>query len=530
MLSVIPMVNDYKLDEKQVSFDNFRLDYEPKFKEAIIQFENELKQKLNVNENSKFYLFKFIKDSKLKRQQYKIEVTTSNTTIYAKTKEGFYYATRTLIQLLSLKTAGKIDNLTLNCLTINDSPRFLFRSFMVDEVRHFFGKDEIKRIIDLMADLKFNYFHWHLSDDQGFRINFKEFDKLKSVASTRKRTKINSLTNDDYDEHEYSYCYEIEDIKEIIQYAKDRYIEIIPEIDMPGHTTALVAAYNELHCLHKQIDVETKFGVFSEIVCPSKDSTYEFLKKLLKALCDLFKDSKYIHIGGDEVDTANWKQCPDCNKKIQKLHLDDAKQLQQYFMKEMVSYVQSLNKKVICWHDGVYDSSDKNVIMQYWTWQLEKDKIEYMNNGRTTIYSPCSQFYFNDPYAELPLKTTYTKKISFEGLTRTGLSNILGVEGCIWTEWIDSNELLETLILPRLEALAEKAWTKQKNINLKDFLKRLDNHYLTLDYLNMAYTPTKIALSSNKKKRELISKAFRDNDKKVEFKLYLKAKRKLLKK
>ena len=190
MLSVIPMVNDYKLDEKQASFDNFKLDYEPKFKEAIIQFENELKQKLNVNENSKCYLFKFIKDSKLKRQQYKIEVTTSNTTIYAKTKEGFYYATRTLIQLLSLKTAGKIDNLTLNCLTINDSPRFLFRSFMVDEVRHFFGKDEIKRIIDLMADLKFNYYHWHLSDDQGFRINFKEFDNLNQWLVLEKELKL----------------------------------------------------------------------------------------------------------------------------------------------------------------------------------------------------------------------------------------------------------------------------------------------------------------------------------------------------
>ena len=520
------MVNDIKMENQQTTFSNYTFEYDTNIMQAVQQFQAELKEKLNVNQRAFCYVFQFILETKFAKQQYKIEITKECCKVYAKSKVGFYYATRTLAQLLNVKIGEKVDTLTLPCMTINDRPRFKFRSFMIDEVRHFFGKEEIKKIIDLMADLKFNYFHWHLSDDQGFRINFKEFDRLQPIAAKRARTKINAITGNDYEEKEYHYWYEESDIKEIIAYAKAKYIEIIPEIDMPGHTTALVAAYNELHCLHHPVEVETGFGVFSEIVCPSKSTTYDFFKKLLKALCRLFKSSHYIHIGGDEVDAKTWAQCPDCQKKMQDLHLHEAKELQQYFMQEMVAYVQSLNKKVICWHDGIYASSHPEVIMQYWTWQMDQPKIQLINQGRSTIYSPCSQFYFNDPYAELPLKTTYCKKIRFEGLNRTGLSHIIGIEGCIWTEWIDSCELLETLILPRLEALAEKGWTKQKNLNFKDFLNRLERHYPVLENMHFSYTPTKIALSANKKNREKISKAFRDNDKKVEFKRYLRWKKK----
>lgn len=526
MLPLIPFPNDIKQLDNTVCFSNYKIEADEKFKKSLFKFENELNEKLNKNENDTCYTFKFVQNPKLNKEHYVVNFNENECVVFAKSQVGCFYATRTLAQLLKLNTANKLDSLCAPSVFIEDRPRFKHRSFMVDEVRHFFGIDEIKKIIDLMSDLKFNYFHWHLSDDQGFRINFKEFKALKDIASKRSKTKINSIEGEDYDNTPYEYCYEVKQIKEIIKYAKERFIEIIPEIDIPGHTTAIVAAYPELHCFNRQNEVGTGFGVFYDIMCPGKEQTYIFCKKLLKELCLLFKDSKYIHIGGDEVNPKNWNECPDCTKKAKELNLDNNLLLQAHFMNEMTSYLHSLNKKVITWHDGVYANTDPKTIMQYWTWEMHKPSIEQINNGRTTIYSPCSQFYFNDPYAELPLKTTYCKKITLDGLTRKGLSNIFAIEGCIWTEWVDSNELLEVLIIPRVQALAEKAWTKNKNLNFKDFLNRLEAHHEYLDYKNFAYASNKLALAQGKKYREKVAKSFRGNDKKVEFKLYLKQKNK----
>lgn len=528
MLNVIPMVNSYNIEETIISFANFEIIVDQKYQKDINQFVSELTKKLNVKEEDINYKFIFLKNTKLKNEEYSIDVDLEKTIIYSKNGKGFYYATRTLAQLLQLNSEGKVNSLKMNKLFIKDKPRFSYRSFMVDVCRHFFDVKEIKKIIKLMSDLKFNYFHWHLSDDQGFRINFKEFPELKKIGSKRYKTKINGLEGDDYDFNVYEYCYSIEEIKDVIEYAKIHHIEIVPEIDMPGHTTAIVASYPNLHCLKKQVEVETKFGVFKDILCPGKEETYEFCEKLLKSLCKLFKDSKYIHIGGDEVDSTNWKMCPDCQKKMQEEGFNDFKQLQTYFTNRVIKTLYSMNKEVISWHDGLENDSDPNLIEQYWTWETNQKAIQYLNQGRKGIYSPCSQFYFNDPYAELPLKNTYWKKVDLEGLDRKGRKNIFGVEGCIWSEWIPTNEVLETLINPRIEALAEVAWTNRKNMNFKDFLNRFESFTKTLDYYNIAFVSQKIALAKGKAYREKIAKKFRSNDKLVEYNLYLKEKNKFL--
>ena len=529
MLPIIPFPNQIEIQQRTVEFFNYRISVDSKFSQATEQFQKDLQQKLISDSTKKAYLFNFKYSKKLKKEQYQLDIQDDECNIYSKTKIGFYYACKTLSQLLYLNTNGSVYHLKMPCLSMNDQPRFSFRSCMIDECRHFFGKEEIKKIIDLLSDLKFNYFHWHLSDDQGFRIHFKEFEELKLISSKRSKTKINNTEDDAYDETLYAYCYELDDIKEVIEYAKQRFIEIIPEIDMPGHTTAIVAAHPELHCFNKKVEVETNFGVFYDILCPGKEQSYVFAKKLLKALCDLFKDSRYIHIGGDEVDPKNWNQCPDCQKKMNELETTDPALLQNHFMNEMITYLQSLGKKVICWHDGVEINTNQDVIMQYWTWKMDEKRIDFANQGRKTIYSPCSQFYFNDPYAELPLKNTYCKKITLEHLSRKGLSSFIGIEGCIWTEWIDNNELLEVLLIPRLQALAEKAWTKNKSLNFKDFLDRLEAHHAYLDYKNFSYASTKLALAKGKQYRQKIALSFRGNDKKVEYKLYLKQKKKSLK-
>ena len=218
----------------------------------------------------------------------------------------------------------------------------------------------------------------------------------------------------------------------------------------------------------------------------------------------------------------------DCQKKMQEEGFNDFKQLQTYFTNRVIKTLYSMNKEVISWHDGLENDSDPNLIEQYWTWETNQKAIQYLNQGRKGIYSPCSQFYFNDPYAELPLKNTYWKKVDLEGLDRKGRKNIFGVEGCIWSEWIPTNEVLETLINPRIEALAEVAWTNRKNMNFKDFLNRFESFTKTLDYYNIAYVSQKIALAKGKAYREKIAKKFRSNDKLVEYNLYLKEKNKFL--
>lgn len=526
MLPIIPMVNQYQMLDEKISFSNYRIIIDKKYEKDIRLFQKELLNRLEINEKENPFTFSFEKNSKLKKEEYRIQTSNQEMRILAKDGRGFFYATRTLSQYFNLFQPNKVDRITFQSILIEDKPRFSHRSFMIDVCRHFFDVQEIKKILKLMANLKFNYFHWHLSDDQGFRIDFPEFPQLKKIASCREKTKINGLQGDDYENLPYAYCYSIKEIQDIIDYAKQLHIEIIPEIDIPGHTTALVSAYPELHCLHKQVPVETNFGVFKEIICPSKENTYIFLEKFLHAFVNLFSESKYIHIGGDEVNTENWKQCPDCQKKIKELGLDDEHMLQTYFTNRVCSYLKSLGKTVISWHDGIQKETDAQIIEQYWTWEMDKKAIVYINEGRKTIYSPCSQFYFNDPYAELPLKTTYWKKVDLEGLTKEGRKNIFGVEGCIWSEWIPDAKVLETLINPRLEALAEVAWTKRKNMNFKSFLQRMKTFTSLLDSLQIAYVSEKIALAKGKKYREKIAQKFRTNDKLVEYKIYLKQQRK----
>ena len=403
---------------------------------------------------------------------------------------------------------------------IEDAPRFEHRSFMLDESRHFFGLEEVKKYICLLADLKINYFHWHLSDDQGFRINFETFPNLKEIAAKRNKTKINSQNNDDWEYKEYHHYYNYHEIKEIIRFAKDHFVEIIPEIDVPGHTSAIVAAYPYLHCNQTQHEVRGDFGVFKEIMCPGKETTYDFTKKLFDELCLLFKNSKYIHIGGDEVNHENYEKCPDCQRKMKELGIDSTTLLQSHFSNEIATYImEKHNKKVIMWHDGIQPNIDSRVILQYWDYKMDEEKINYINQGRKAIYSPCSQFYFNDPYGELPLSTTYNRGIHLTTLNRKAYKNIKGMECCIWSEWIDNCDMLEFNTNPRLFAFSEAAWTNTVNHDFSNFIERIENQQSFYKYYNLTYAPKNIYLARGAKYRSNISKLYRGTQKEIELQM-----------
>lgn len=523
-MNIIPLPNFYKKEKGKISFSNYRIIIQPKYQNSVIQFNHELEEKLNVDDSFPLYTFEFEINNELKSQEYRITMQKEITLVEGKDEYAFYLATRSLAMLLNLHSISSTNKIESDIFYIDDNPRFLMRSFMIDEVRHFFGKEKMFQLIDLLSLLKFNYLHWHLSDDQGFRINFKTFPNLEKVASKRNNTKIESQDNDAYDNHPYEHCYSYEDVKEIINYAKKHYIEIIPEIDVPGHTSAIVAAYKELHCFNKENDVPGYFGVFKEIICPGKESTYTFFKKLFDELLLLFKDSKYIHIGGDEVTHTNWEICPDCKAMMKKLNLTSTNQLQTHFTNEIAKYILDKGRKVIVWNDGIFDNVDNRVIMQYWDWKMDKPRIEYINNGRKTIYSPCSQVYFNDPYAELPLIKTYNRGIHLEGLNKSALKNIIAIEGCIWTEWIDNGNMLDFMLNPRLEALSEACWTYSTNHNFTSFKKRMEKFYRILDSMKIDYCSLKTACPTSKKYKDEISKRYRKDEKYVEYQLDKKSK------
>ena len=520
MVNLIPMPNLIERLRGKVCFSNYQIIVENKYEKAVLLFNKELEDRLLINEDEFCYSFEFIFNKQLEEEQYIIHMDKTLTHIEAGSEKAIFYATRTLSQLFNLKKQRKVKKLTSEAYYIEDKPRFSYRSFMLDEVRHFFGTEQVKKYICMLSDLKINTFHWHLSDDQGFRIDFATFPKLKEIASKRSKTKINAVDNDDWDYNEYSHCYAYHEIKDIIRFAKQRYVEIIPEIDLPGHTSAIVSAYPFLHCFDEQHEVRGDYGVFKEIMCCGKESTYEFTKKLMSELAILFKDSKYIHIGGDEVNHENYEKCSDCQAKMKELNLSSTKQLQAHFSNEIAKHIlNTTNKKVIMWHDGVYEDSDPRIIMQYWDYKMDEERIKFINEGRKTIYSPCSQFYFNDPYGELPLSTTYKRGIHLTGLSRKAYKNILGMESCIWTEWIDNTKMLEFNTTPRLFAFSEACWTNATNKDFTSLIERMEKAKDFYEFYNLTKASKKIYLAHGNEYRANISKIYRGTEKEIELKM-----------
>lgn len=511
MKQIIPYPNYIEEKNSIITVKKFKLIAIEGLGEALWKFQSEFSEYISDEADYKINLSL---DNKLGLEEYNLEINDEAISITSSTSKGAFYALTTLKQLITISE----DNIVIDKVIIKDKPKLCFRSFSLDESRHFFGKEEVKRILDVLSQLKFNYFHWHLSDDQGFRINLKKFPNLQKIGSKRKGTKINNEFESDYDDTEYQRWYEEEDILEIIEYAKKRYISIIPEIDLPGHTGSIVASYPHLHCFNKQIEVFDKIAGFKDIICVGKDSTYEFIEELLDDVLRIFKDSEYFHLGGDEVIPTNWETCPDCQLLVQKLGLTETSQLQEYFTNRILDEcLLKSGKKIIMWHDGIKANTNPSVILQYWTWRMDKDAIDIINGGRPSIYSPCCQAYFDAPYAELPLKDTYGRKIKLDGLTKSGHDSIFGYECCVWTEFIRENNLLEFMIFPRIHAMSEASWTMDSKLDYDSFLERLDSYYHWLDKNGYKYASKSIVDISDP--NEEISKEFRNVTRYVEYDL-----------
>lgn len=384
-------------------------------------------------------------DASLAPEAYHISIQPNSITLAAAAKAGTYYGLQTLCRLLQ-EGQGKLP-----CGELSDAPRYEHRGLSFDVVRHFFGADEVKKILAQCAKLKINRFHWHLSDDQGFRIESKRYPLLNGQQQNR------------------GY-YTQEEIRDIVCFAAEHQIEIIPEIDLPGHTRAIIAAYPQYSCTEEPTVPAAKGGIYREILCAGKEEVYEFLFDLLDEVSELFP-GPYFHIGGDEAPKKNWKACPHCQAKIKAEGLKDEEELQAHFTKRLIDFLKTKGKTVIAWNEAAASGTlDDSAIVQYWMDMGRGYCAEEAKKGRKFIYSKFTSFYLDYPHNMVSLKAMYeSEPITLRGDVLPE-EQVLGLEAALWTERYSTNEQIERKLFPRLLALAENAWTNQKDYH--DFVKR----------------------------------------------------------
>jgi len=420
--------------------------------------------------------------------------------IQANDAHGIFYGIQSLLQLLPPappETTARPDHLNFPAISIQDKPRFAYRGMHLDVARHFFPVEFIKQYIDLLSLYKFNYFHWHLTEDQGWRIEIKAFPKLTEVGSVRKETLVGKGNNPErlYDGQAYGGFYTQEEVREVVAYAQSKFITIIPEIEMPGHAMAALAAYPQLGCTRGPYEVATRWGVFEDVYCTT-DEVFQFQELVLSEVIELFP-GPYIHIGGDEVPKIRWKVCPHCQKRIKSEGLKDEHELQSYFIRRVSAFLASKGKKLIGWDEILEGGLAKDATVM--SWRGMSGGIEAARMGHDVIMTPGSHCYFDhyqhDPATE-PLAigglTTLSKVYSFEPvpeeLNQQEAKHILGAQANVWTEYLPTPAHVTYMILPRMAAIAEVLWTPAEKKDWTGFYDRLPWHFQYYDSRGLNYS------------------------------------------
>ncbi len=458
---------------------------------------------ISASAKGKSIVFLANKTKKCGPEGYILKVSPDKIIVEAETPKGYFYGVQTLLQLLPTQVFGssKTENITwaVPACNILDRPRFGYRGLMLDVARHFMPVAFVKQQIDLMAQLKMNTFHWHLTDDQGWRIEIKKYPKLTQISSKRKETLRGHYAQNypqQFDGQEYGGFYTQDEIREVVKYAQSKFVTIVPEIELPGHALAALAAYPELSCdVSKKYEVGTKWGVYDDVFCPS-EPTFVFLQDVLTEVMSLFP-SKLIHIGGDECPKAAWKQSVFCQDLIKKLNLKDEDGLQSYFIKRIEKFVTSKGKNIIGWDEILDGGIAPNATIM--SWRGTSGGIEAAKQKHNVIMTPGAYCYLDKYQAEpaheplaiggyLPIEKVYAYDPMPSELTEQQKKYILGVQGNLWTEYITTPQQAEYMFWPRAVALAEIGWVPQGPKNFEDFATRLKDHLKRLDYQKISYS------------------------------------------
>lgn len=401
--------------------------------------------------------------SEMGLEEYRIHITPEHIRLEGGGEAGLFYAQTTLEQLRMMYGEE------LPCMEIADRPAYAYRSFQIDCARHYFSVDELKKMIQMSAKFKLNHFHWHISDDQGWRLESRRYPKLHEIGSVRAGDYFGNYHSDQRSGGYYTR----DEVRDIVDYCRRFGIEVVPEVDMPGHVTAILAAYPNLSCLGKPVEVGLKAGIYKELFCAGKEETFEFIENLLDDLLELFP-GKYFHIGGDEAPKERWNVCPYCQKRIRDEGLKSAQELQGYFCNRIAAYLQSRGRIPIVWNEAVYGGNlNEAAIVQLWTEDKDNQIKAHLNKGGRAILAMVDHCYCDYPYGMHSLKDVYELKMNPPELGECGGDLVLGAECLVWTEFIRENERLEELCWPRFAALAEAGWCGAKRSGYEDFCKRL---------------------------------------------------------
>ncbi|MVM35827.1 family 20 glycosylhydrolase [Spirosoma sp. HMF4905] len=471
-------------------------------------------------QNARANLIQFLplRDTTMGDEGYHLDVTPQFVTIEAASPKGFFYAVQTLYQLLPPAVLGKERGassmgslivpapsslppvLLIPACRIQDKPRYSYRGMNLDVSRHFFSVAFIKKYLDLMALHKFNNFHWHLTDDQGWRIEIKKYPKLTQIGSRRRETLVGHYDDFDpqvFDGKPYNEFYTQDEIRDVVRYAATKYINVIPEIELPGHALAALASYPELACTTGPYQVATKWGVFDDVFCPT-EKTFTFLQDVLTEVMELFP-SKYIHIGGDECPKTVWHKSVFCQQLMKREKLKNENQLQSYIITRIDKFVTSKGRRIIGWDEILQGGLSPNATVM--SWRGINGGIEAAKQHHDVIMTPGQFCYLNfyqgdiaqEPTAfggSLPIAKVYSYDPTPANLSPTEAVYILGAQGNVWTEYIATPDQAEYMIWPRAAAMAEVVWTPLALKNYDDFARRLPTHFERLSNLNVNYART----------------------------------------
>lgn len=440
----------------------------------------------------------FVKCDGMAEEQYSLDITPHCITVSASYPNGLFYGVQSLCQLLpaEIYSAGAVKGVKWNvpCCRIEDRPKFPYRGMMLDVGRHFMPKESVMKVIDLMSMHKQNMFHWHLTEDQGWRIEIKKYPRLTEVGAWRKETS-------GYDGHgdgiPHGGYYTQEDVKEIVEYARQRYVTVIPEIELPGHSSAAIAAYPELSCFpDRHYEVVTGWGIMKDVYCPNA-ATFTFLEDVFTELFDLFP-SKYYHIGGDECPKDRWKESPYCQDLMKVLGLQNEDELQRFFVQRMDKFLREKGGKTVIGWDEILDGGavESTIALSY---RGHAPAVKAINRKMYTILAPnrwCYiDYYQEDPEKEpktqslfLPLKKVYNYYPVLDTLSEEQAKYILGVQACLWTEFIPTPQHMEYMAFPRDVAMAEVGWCSREDKDWESFRRRMVKELSRLDCRGVNYS------------------------------------------
>lgn len=392
------------------------------------------------------------------KEGYLLDVTPKGIRITASDKLGLFYGVQTLRQMLPVKQEVTV---VLEAVHIEDHPNYEWRGFMLDEARHFFGMETVKRVLNWMASLKLNTFHWHLTDYQGWRVEVKQYPLLTEIGSKRKGSQIKNWlpVNKQFDMTPYGGFYTQEQIKEIVAYAAERHITVVPEIDLPGHFTAALAAYPELGCTRKEMEVRTEWGIFKDVACVGSAHTRNFLKNVIDEFCQLFP-GPYFHLGGDEVKYDHWRQCPDCQAEMKKQGFSDVSELHGFIMNVLSDHLIKKGKTPVVWNECLKPNLSKEVVIMQWTPNPVEmqETLHALGEGYRAVFQTHSESYYDMPHTFNPMKRAYQAS-SLAVIEPSLASQVLGTQGAVWTEFVRDENRLQFQAFPREAAKSEVAWS-----------------------------------------------------------------------